>query len=98
MIGSCNIKIDVTIIFKSIYLRKPLFYQSRITILVYGSARISVEVYKSFLNNRNYIFEFKYNRVSLFISVVDTNLSFINVTNDIESSFIIPARIRLGEI
>ncbi len=98
IIGSCNVEIDVTIILKSVYFCKLLFCQSRITILVYGNIRISVEIYKSLPNDRDYIFEFKYNRVSLFISVVDANLSFINIINDTESSLIISVRTRLGEI
>ena len=98
MIGSYNTEIDVTIILKFVRFRKSLFCQSRITIPAYGSVRIPVEVHKFLLNDRDYVFEFKYNRVSLFTSVVDVNLSFINVINDIESSFIIPARIRFGEI
>ncbi len=98
MIGSYNIEIDVTIIFKFVCFRKPLFCQSRIIILVYGSARISVEVHRSLSNDKDYIFKFKYNRASLFISIVDANLSFINVINDIKSSLMIPARTRLGEI
>ncbi len=98
MIGSYNTEIDVTIISKFIYFRKPLFCQSRITIPTYRSVRISVEVHKSLLNDRDYLFEFKYNHISLFISVVNTNLSFINVINDIKSFFVIPARTRLGEI
>ena len=98
MIGSYNTEIDVTIISKFIYFRKPLFCQSRITIPVYRSVRIPVEVHGSLLNNKDYIFESKYNRASLFTSIVNTNLSFINVINDTESPLIIPARTRLGEI
>ncbi len=98
IIDSYNIKIDVIITPKSIRLRKPLFYQSRITIPVYGSTKILIEVYKFLLNNKDYIFEPKYNRIFFFISVVDANLSFINIINDTKFSFIIPARTRLDEI
>ena len=98
MIDYCNIKIDVTIISKFTRFRKLLFCQSRITIPAYGSVKIPVEVHESLLNDRDYVFEFKYNRVSFFISVVDANLFFIDVINDTESPLVIPARIRFGEI
>ena len=93
-----NTEIDVTITPKSTYFYKPLFYQSRITILTYGSAKILIEIHKSLPNNKNYIFKSKYNRASLFTSIVNTNLSFINIINNTKSPLIIPARTRLGEI